>query len=79
MALLVRCDCGAQIRADHERELVTRVQRHAAKQHGMALALDEALLLAFQAELSQTYGSSVGARPPSTPAKPEHDPRRHDR
>jgi hypothetical protein len=67
MALLVRCDCGAEIRADVERELVTRVQRHAAKEHGMALALDEALLLAFQAELSQTYGSSVGARPPSTP------------
>ena len=48
---VVRCDCGFEARATHEGELVAEVQRHARDVHGMALTREEALLLAFRAEL----------------------------
>jgi hypothetical protein len=47
------CDCGFEARAEREDEFVTAVRRHASEAHGMALSPDEALLLAFRAELSQ--------------------------
>jgi Protein of unknown function (DUF1059) len=51
---VIRCDCGFEARAGHEDELVAEVQRHARDVHGMALSRDEALLLAFRAELDAT-------------------------
>jgi hypothetical protein len=50
---VLHCDCGFEARAADEEELVAEVQRHAREAHGMALSHDEALLLAFQAELGQ--------------------------
>jgi hypothetical protein len=51
---VIHCHCGFQARAEHEDGLVTAVQRHASQAHGMALSHDEALLLAFRAELDAT-------------------------
>jgi len=48
---LIRCHCGFEARAEHQDELVAEVQRHASEAHGMALSHDEALLLAFRAQL----------------------------
>jgi hypothetical protein len=48
------CDCGFEARAADEEGLVAEVQRHALEAHGMALTPDEALLLAFRAELDAT-------------------------
>jgi hypothetical protein len=45
------CDCGFEARAVDEDGLVAEVQRHAREAHGMTLSDDEALLLAFRAEL----------------------------
>jgi hypothetical protein len=45
------CDCGFEARAVDEDGLVAEVQRHAQEAHGMTLSDDEALLLAFRAEL----------------------------
>ncbi len=39
------------MRGAHEDALVTKVQRHAWDAHGMALTHEEALVLAFRAEL----------------------------
>jgi len=50
---VLHCDCGFEARAADEEGLVAEVQRHAREAHGMALSLDEALLLAFQAELGR--------------------------
>jgi hypothetical protein len=50
---VLHCDCGFEARAADEEELVAEVQRHARDAHGMALSRDEALLLAFQAELGR--------------------------
>lgn len=48
---MVQCDCGFEARADDEDGLVEEVQRHAWEAHGMALSHDEALVVAFRAEL----------------------------
>jgi Protein of unknown function (DUF1059) len=48
---VLQCDCGFEARAEHEDGLVAEVRRHAREAHGMALSHDEALLLAFRAEL----------------------------
>ena len=54
MGNVLRCDCGFEARAAHEDGLVAEVQRHAREAHGMALTPDQALLLAFRAELDET-------------------------
>jgi Protein of unknown function (DUF1059) len=50
---VLHCDCGFEARAAHEDGLVAEVQRHAWEAHGMPLSRNEALLLAFRAELDQ--------------------------
>ena len=57
MEKVLRCDCGFEARAAHEDGLVAEVQRHASEAHGMALTPDQALLLAFRAELDATAPS----------------------
>ncbi len=52
MDKVLHCDCGFEARAADEDGLVAEVQRHAREAHGMALSHDEALLLAFRAELN---------------------------
>jgi hypothetical protein len=48
---VLQCHCGFEARAAGETELVAVVQRHAWEAHQMALSREEALLLAFRAEL----------------------------
>jgi hypothetical protein len=50
METVLRCDCGFEVHAADEAELVSRVQRHALGAHGMRLSPEEALHLAFRAE-----------------------------
>ena len=52
MDKVIHCDCGFEARAADEDGLVAEVRRHAREAHGMALSHDEALLLAFRAELN---------------------------
>jgi hypothetical protein len=49
---VLRCECGFEARADDENGLVEAVRRHAWEAHQMALLREEALLLAFRAELN---------------------------
>ncbi len=51
---VLHCKCGFEARAADEDGLVAEVRRHAWDAHGMALTHDEALVLAFQAELGET-------------------------
>ena len=53
MDKVLHCECGFEARAADEEGLVAEVQRHAREAHGMALSRDEALLLAFRAELDE--------------------------
>ena len=51
MEKVLLCHCGFEARAEHEDGLVAEIQRHALEAHGMALSRNQALLLAFRAEL----------------------------
>ena len=55
---MLQCHCGFEACAENEGEFVAQVQRHAAEAHGMALSYEEALLLAFHAELGQAASAS---------------------
>lgn len=61
MEKLLRCDCGFEVQADDEAELVARVQRHALEAHGMPFSPEEVLQLAFRAELGEaTWQQRLG-------------------
>jgi hypothetical protein len=60
---VLRCHCGFEARAADVDGLVAEVQRHAREAHGMALSDNQALLLAFRAELDQSTPSAI---PPQT-------------
>jgi predicted small metal-binding protein len=72
MEKLLRCDCGHEVHADHEAELVARVQRHALEAHGMQFSPEEVLQLAFRAELGDaTWQQRLGTQPKRTPRDEE--------
>jgi Protein of unknown function (DUF1059) len=64
---LIRCHCGFEARAETEDELVAEVRRHASEAHGMALSHDEALLLAFRAELDRDDACAQTRQQTSSP------------
>jgi hypothetical protein len=66
----VLCDCGFEASARHEDGLVAEVRRHAWEAHRMSLSHDEALLLAFRAELREQASPAV-TRPTNTRSKEE--------
>jgi Protein of unknown function (DUF1059) len=51
---VLQCDCGFEARAEDEGAFIAQVQRHAVETHGMSLSTEQALLLAFRAQLGQT-------------------------
>jgi uncharacterized protein DUF1059 len=59
MDTVLHCDCGFEVRCAGEARLVAEVRRHAWEAHGMALSHDEALLLAFRAELAEEAPSTA--------------------
>ncbi len=58
---MLRCECGFEARASDEEGLVAEVRRHAVEVHGMALGHDDALLLAFRAELDRHTGRAASS------------------
>jgi Protein of unknown function (DUF1059) len=54
---VLQCDCGFEARAEDESDLVAQVQRHAVEAHGMTLSSEQALVLAFRAQLGDTAWS----------------------
>ena len=68
---LLHCDCGFEASGVDEDELVTKVQRHAWEVYGMALSHDEALLVAFHAELRENAPPAVPLRRTTEEARRE--------
>lgn len=48
---VLRCDCGYEVSADTDEELVVGIRRHALDAHGMELTAEDALLVAFRLQL----------------------------
>lgn len=68
---MLYCDCGFEARGEDEEALVADVRRHAREAHGMVLSLDEALLLAFRAELGATAPLTLSGEPRPRPGGKE--------
>ena len=66
METVLYCECGFEARGGDEEVLVAEIRRHARDAHGMALSHDDALLLAFRAELEANPST---ATPPKTAHK----------
>ena len=62
MERLLRCDCGFEVRAEDDAELVAGVQRHAFDAHGMRLTRDDVLQLALRLD-----GREATEQPPRNP------------
>ena len=69
---MLHCDCGFEARAGDEDGLVAEVRRHASEAHGMTLTHEEALLLAFRAELDE---QALHAIPRETEARNDKEER----
>lgn len=64
MDKLLHCECGFEVYADDEAELVARVQRHALEAHGMQFSPEDVLRLAFRVELGEaTWQQRLEDRP----------------
>jgi hypothetical protein len=59
---VLHCDCGFEARAVDEDGLVAEIRRHAREAHGMAISHDEAVLLAFRAELNEAAPTTIPRR-----------------
>jgi Protein of unknown function (DUF1059) len=59
---VLQCHCGFEARAADENGLVAEVQRHAREEHGMALSQEEALLVAFRAELNERASLTISGQ-----------------
>lgn len=65
MQNVLRCECGFEVHADEEAELIAQVQRHALELHGMWFSPHEVLRLAFRAELDgRTWQQGLGGEMP---------------
>ena len=62
MDRVLHCHCGFEVRGYDEDALVAEVRRHACEAHGMALSFEDALLVAFHAELSHPDGDADALR-----------------
>ena len=61
MEKVLRCDCGFEVHADDEVELVAEVRRHALGEHGMQLSPEEVLQMASRAGLGEaTWQQRLG-------------------
>lgn len=53
METVLKCDCGYEVRAQTEAELIARVQQHALEAHGLSFTPNDVVQLAFRAELDE--------------------------
>lgn len=73
MDKVLHCHCGFEARGEDEKTLVADVRRHAREAHGMALTADEALLLAFHAEMGTTAPLTRSFEPKPRPRPEEKE------
>jgi predicted small metal-binding protein len=65
---VLSCECGYEVNAADEAELVEEIRRHARDAHGIAFSVEDALLVVLRSELEpsrmSTEGSVRGSRAP---------------
>jgi predicted small metal-binding protein len=65
---VLSCECGYEVAATEEAELVEEIRRHAGAAHGIDFSVEDALLVIFRSELEpsrvSTESSVRGSRAP---------------
>ena len=65
---VLTCECGYEVTATDEAELVEEIRRHARDAHGIAFSVEDALLVVLRSELEpprvSTERSANGPRAP---------------
>ena len=55
---VLRCECGYEVTATDEAELVEEIRRHARDAHGIAFSVEDALLVVLRSELEPSRVST---------------------
>ena len=53
----LRCECGYEVTAINEAELIEDIRRHALEAHGIAFSVEEALLVVLRSQLELSRDS----------------------
>jgi predicted small metal-binding protein len=62
---VLSCECGYEVTATDEADLVDEIRRHAHDAHGIAFSVEDALLVVLRSELDLSRASSdTGTREP---------------
>jgi predicted small metal-binding protein len=55
---VLSCECGYEVTATDEAELVEEIRRHARDAHGIAFSVEDALLVVLRSELEPSWMST---------------------
>ena len=55
---VLSCECGYEVTATDEAELVEKIRRHARNAHGIVFSVEDALLVVLRSELDLPRDSS---------------------
>jgi predicted small metal-binding protein len=55
---VLRCECGYEVTAIDEAELIEEIRRHARDAHGIAFSIEDALLVVLRSELEPSRVST---------------------
>jgi predicted small metal-binding protein len=55
---VLSCDCGYEVTATGEAELVAQIRRHARLAHGIAFSVEDALLVVLRSEFEPSWVST---------------------
>lgn len=55
------CECGYEVTATDEADLVKEIRRHARDAHGIAFSVEDALLVVLRSQLEPSQFSARGA------------------
>ena len=55
---VLSCECGYEVTATDEAELIEEIRRHARDAHGIAFSIEDALLVVLRSELEPESGST---------------------
>jgi predicted small metal-binding protein len=55
---VLSCECGYEVTATDEAELVEEIRRHARDAHGIAFSVEDALLVVLRSQLDLSRASS---------------------
>ena len=65
---VLSCECGYEVTATDEAELVEEIRRHARDAHGIAFSVEDALLVVLRSELEPSrFSNDRGVRDSRAP------------